>query len=483
MFDALRSRFQSLRFRLVLAGSAVFVVILLLALANNARLFDQAMTAHEDQRLVQLQALFNAALAEPLARRDVAALVPLLRDLRRDGGIDYLVLQDAQGAIIAAAGRDIAQPLPPRHESFAELPGQARRFDGAAVLRTGGRVVGRVSYGIPIGHMAELRRKLLFQSALIGWLAFIVSVILLAAVGRWLTSGLRRLHRGVAALQRGESSVKLAVSGSGEIAQLTQAFNRMAENLDERVDALQKSEARFHAIADYTFAAEAWFSPKGRLIWVNRSIERVTGYTPEECLQANNLVDLLVYERDRRYALDHALRAIEGSQGRNFEIRLTRKDGEVIWVALNWQAIYDAQGAYRGLRVSVDEIQARKEAELRLLDTVAELRRAQGLQDSYLRRSNDERARLAALLNVMRIGVLFVGTDERVTYCNSAFRRICGFADEENLTSIRAQILIERTASLRSDNVAFLRHLVRVKAEPEISAPFEIKLVDGLIIT
>lgn len=483
MFDALRSLFQSLRFQLILACSALLVVMLTVAVANNARLFDQTMTAHEDQHLAQLHLLFNNTLAGPLARRDLAALQLQLQELRQDGGIDYLVLQDQDDLILAAAGWDTAQPLPPHHASFAELPGSVSRFDGVVTLRAGDRMLGHVSYGISTDYMNEARRNLVFQSTLIGWLAFILGVILLAVIARWLTSGLRRLRHGVAALQRGESSVKLAVSGSGEIAQLTQAFNQMAQNLDERLEALQKSEARFHAIADYTFAAEAWFNPQGRLIWVNPSIERVTGYTPEECLQAKNLIALLIYERDRRFALDHALRAIEGSQGRNFETRLTRKDGQVIWVALNWQAIYDANGSYQGLRVSVDEIQARKEAELRLLDTVAELRRAQGLQESYLRRSNDERARLAALLNVMRIGVLFVDTDDRVIYCNSAFRRIFGFAEDENLTSMRAEVLIERSAGLRTDNPAFLEHLKEVEVELETSAPFEIELVDGRVIT
>ena len=252
---------------------------------------------------------------------------------------------------------------------------------------------------------------------------------------------------------------------------------------DANLLALQKCEAKLHAIANYTYAAEAWFSPTGRLIWVSPAIERVTGYTSEECLQAKNLIDLLVYERDRRFALDRALQAIEGGEGRKFETRLMKKDGQLIWVALNWQGVHDANGGYQGLRVSCDEIQARKEVELHLLDIVAELRRAQGLQESYLRRSNDERARLSALLNVMRVGVLFVDSDDRVLYCNNAFRRICGFAEEENLTSVRAEVLIERSAGLRADNLAFLEHLRVVKADVETSAPFEINLVDGRVIT
>ncbi len=249
------------------------------------------------------------------------------------------------------------------------------------------------------------------------------------------------------------------------------------------VEALEESEARFHAIADYTFGAEAWFDKRGRLIWVNRSIERLTGYSPQECLAAENIVKLLVYEKDRHYLMRHGYKAFRRGHGQNFEVRLQRKDGEVIWVALNWQAIYGKDGSHKGLRISVDEIQMRKGVELRQLETVAELRRAQGLSASYLRRSNDERARLAALLNVLHLGVLFVDSDRRVVYCNAAFRRMWGFADEENLTGVRESVLVERSAPLRLDNPAYLAHLAKVNLSHETSAPFDITLVDGRCIT
>ena len=178
----------------------------------------------------------------------------------------------------------------------------------------------------------------------------------------------------------------------------------------------KKSEARFHAIADYTYGLEAWFNPKGRLIWINRSVERITGYTPLECLLSSNLVDMLVFGKDRKPALEVALKALRGSTGDNFEVRLNHKDGSIIWTVINWQPINSPSGEYLGLRVSADEIQARKQAELKLLDNVVELRRAQALKEYYLTHSNEERSRLEALLNVMKIGVLFVDGNQRVVY-------------------------------------------------------------------
>ncbi len=330
--------------------------------------------------------------------------------------------------------------------------------------------------------MRQAGADLLWQSLAIGAVAVLLTVFLLSIVAFWLTRDLRSLQRGVAALETGESPIKLPVSSNDEIGALTRAFNRMAQTLDERVEALKKSEARFHAIADYTFGVEAWFNPQGRLIWVNRSVERVTGYTPLECLLSRDLVELMVFEKDRKHAHEVALKAVRGSTGENFEVRLRRKDGRVVWVSVNWQPIYGPNGEYLGLRVSADEIQSRKEAELKLLDTVVELRRAQALKEYYLNHSNEERLRLEALLNVMKVGVLFVDAGHRVVYCNRPFREMWGFGEEDNLTGTRDAVLVDRTAGLCADYEAYREHLADVLGRREPSTNFEIRLKDGRII-
>ncbi|MBK6630013.1 MAG: HAMP domain-containing protein [Betaproteobacteria bacterium] len=159
-------------------------------------------------------------------------------------------------------------------------------------------MVGNVHFGIDTQFLREASYRLLWQSVAIGWVAFLLTVILLALIGYWLTRTLRVLQRGRRRPgERRDYSCALPVASNDEIGVLTRAFNRMSQSLDERVEALKKSEARFHAIADYTYGLEAWFNPKGRLIWINRSVERITGYTPLECLLSSNLVDMLCSAR------------------------------------------------------------------------------------------------------------------------------------------------------------------------------------------
>ena len=483
MFDYLKGLTHSLRFRLVAAACLVLVLVLWVQVANSVRLLDDALVDMENRHLAELQVLHNASLSLPLYERDHVKLAQLVKQLGQQKGVSYVVLKDDAQHVLAAEGWDPAQSLPPPLKDFSLLPRESGRFDGMTPLRISERVVGSVHFGIDTQFLRQASYQLLWQSVAIGWGAFLLTVILLSVIGYWLTRNLRVLQRGVGALESGEATVRLPVASNDEIGVLTRAFNRMSQALDERVEALKKSEARFHAIADYTYGLEAWFNPKGRLIWINRSVERITGYTPLECLLSSNLVDMLVFGKDRKPALEVALKALRGSTGDNFEVRLNHKDGSIIWTVINWQPINSPSGEYLGLRVSCDEIQHRKEAELKLLDTVVELRRAQALKEYYLTHSNEERSRLEALLNVMKVGVLFVDGNHRIIYINNAFRDIWKLPRDENLTGLRDSSMIERTAHLREDDAAYRKHIEAMLAGADIREAFEILLQDGRIIT
>lgn len=239
--------------------------------------------------------------------------------------------------------------------------------------------------------------------------------------------------------------------------------------------------ADFNTIAETAWGIEAWFEPGGRLEWINRSIERVTGYTAAQCLECADLIDLLVYEKDRGYVLELARKAGEGGGSGSAEVRLRRKDGSLVWVAVFWRTLHDTSDS-AGLRLSAIEIQSRKEAELQLLDTVAELRRTRALQDHFLNRSNEERARLEALLDVMQLGVLFMDDDHRVLFCNKPFLRIWGLDESETLTGTREAVLFDKTAALRSDDAHFRRHVAAALSRKQLSEPYECELVDRRII-
>jgi PAS domain S-box-containing protein len=126
-------------------------------------------------------------------------------------------------------------------------------------------------------------------------------------------------------------------------------------------EALAKGEREFRAIANYTYDWENWIDPQGRLLWVNPAVERLTGYTVEECMRMPGYPLPMVHPEDRP-TLHQSLGNHGASLGHDLEFRLVRKDGQVLWAALSWQPIYDTDGTCLGQRSSVRDVSERRRA-------------------------------------------------------------------------------------------------------------------------
>lgn len=269
-----------------------------------------------------------------------------------------------------------------------------------------------------------------------------------------------------------------------EAAILSPAFGsgRATDNAS-RLHAAEEGVKLLREIAEGMHGVEAMFDLGGRLMWISPSIERLTGWTPAACVGAPDALTLLVHESDRGYCQRMAQRVADGSAGEDFEMRLLREDGRICWVACHWRLLGGERGQPVGLRMSAEDIQARKETEYKLLETVTELRRAQALRERYLTRSNDERRRLSALLNVIRLGILFMDRDHRVLYYNRAMLDIWGFPPDENLIGMRDVVLQSRIAGLIEQPEAYIEHVEGVIKTYVVSEPYEVSFRDGRIVT
>ncbi len=308
------------------------------------------------------------------------------------------------------------------------------------------------------------------------------ALIALSLARRWMQQVFDDLRDAVRASDRSGGALAGEASGWAAFDAVVSEFDRLARLRALRIGALTRQEARFRALADSTHSVEAWFDRTGALVWISRSVERVSGYSRAECLLAPSLIELMVPLKDRAQLTSLGRSALAGEGRSDFEIRIQRKDGALRWVACHWVAMKNAAGRMLGVRLSVEDIQARKDVEARLLYTVAELRRAQALTGHYLQRTEDERLRLVSLLDTLRVGILFVDRDRRVHYCNRALREMWGFSPDENLTGLRDEALIERSAALRADDTAYRLHLDAVLSRQEASQRYEIPLSDGRVL-
>ncbi|MDH3473615.1 MAG: ATP-binding protein [Rhodospirillales bacterium] len=144
------------------------------------------------------------------------------------------------------------------------------------------------------------------------------------------------------------------------------------------------SDLLFAAIANFTYDWESWIGLDGKPRWVNPAVERITGYTPEQCLAMPDYPLSLVREEDRRRIARHLRQAATGASGNDVEFAILRKDGGLRWGAVSWQTIVDDAGNSLGYRTSVRDITERKQAESELRKAHEHAERANLAKSKFL---------------------------------------------------------------------------------------------------
>lgn len=340
---------HTLRAKLLLASLLIEVLMLALLIGNSVRLIQEHLEAQTEARIVAIQLAYKTAVALPLAARDYATLRDILDGWRKAEDVLYLAVSDPQGRVLAASGRNGEQPLP--------QPGQVGDvrhvvFDVDLLNQS----YGRVHYGLSTAYIDAAKRELFAQSAGIALLEISLTLFLLSGVGYFLTRHLVLLTEASAQVAAGNYETQIDIKGKDEIAALAENFNTMTDAVRGRIAALSESEQRFRAIADYTYSWENWFGSDGRLRWVNPAVERISGYSPRECLALPDFPLSLVHPDDRELLRRQHSEALGGHTGQDLEFRINCRDGRCIWVALSWQPIWNANGDSLGYRSSIRDI-------------------------------------------------------------------------------------------------------------------------------
>ncbi|NTV10283.1 MAG: EAL domain-containing protein [Zoogloea sp.] len=344
--------FQSLRGRLVLAALTVELVMLALLIGNGVRLVEGYLRGQTTARVHAVQQAYAAALAGPLAARDYATIRDMLDAWRRAPDVRYLGVLDQDMRQVAASGWPAGEALPDALPDPTDNPQSDLRYPVDFL----GQRLGYVQFGLDTSFIAAARRELMTQGAMIAGLELILSTLLLTGTGLWLTRHLIALAGASRMIADGEYGVRSGIEGQDEVGELAHNFDRMAQAVEDRMAALSSSEQRFRAIADYTYAWENWFGTDGQLRWVNPAVERITGFRPEECYKLPDFPLALVHPQDVQAVRRRLLEARAGHSGRDMEFRISRKDGQVVWVAMSWQPIFDDKGASLGFRSSIRDI-------------------------------------------------------------------------------------------------------------------------------
>jgi diguanylate cyclase (GGDEF)-like protein len=359
-------RARSLRIKLLVASVLVEVLLLGLLLANSQRLIENNLIEQARLRTEELNPLLSAALAGPLAERDHATLVDILKASQRQDGLNYLVLFDNAGKLIASAGWVVGKPLPSLDRNItASDPDSINRYDTQTPVLLAGQQYGLLRYGLSTEFLVSAKHTLLQQSLLIAAVEVTLSVLLLGLIGAWLTRHLEQLAVASRQVAAGNLDITLPVRSQDEVGELTSAFNTMSVSVRQQITRLHQEQARLNHLLSAMNIGILFEDSQNRVMYYNPAFRRVwlipesidlTGRTTKEVMQhsAN------ILSRPDHFSR-HILQVLGTHEvSENFEIVLA--DGRVL-TQLSYP-VHDTDGRFIGrLWIYEDVTRERQTAE------------------------------------------------------------------------------------------------------------------------
>jgi|GEM_PF-2053463 len=172
--------------------------------------------------------------------------------------------------------------------------------------------------------------------------------------------------------------------------ELKKQQERLEECIVDRTRELNKALNKYQGIFENSVEGIFQLSAEGRFISCNPALANILGYDDPEVFTAmsGNILEKLFVDSKRRIELTAMMRRRQDVK--NFEVRLFRKDGLIIWASLNTRPLFDEFGVLLFVDGILQDITERKAAQRVLLENTRikrELEIAKEIQQSFLPKS------------------------------------------------------------------------------------------------
>jgi Amt family ammonium transporter len=202
------------------------------------------------------------------------------------------------------------------------------------------------------------------------------------------------------------------------------------QELRDTERSLQQAEDKYRSIFEH--AAEGIFqtTPEGRYLSANPALARIYGYaSPHDLMEGLRDIESQLYVDPGRR--DEFVRAVgETGQVTDFESRIRRRDGSVIWISENARAVRGPSGEIAYYEGMVSDVTARKRAEKAL---------------------KRERVRLKMLFEGSPQAMAFLSPEGRILDVNPAFVRLFGHGREDIVGEFNRHLIVPDELMPESD--------------------------------
>lgn len=244
---------------------------------------------------------------------------------------------------------------------------------------------------------------------------FVTAVVFLIAFffSHRIADPIRRLREHAVSLGRGELEQRIEIEGSVELQDLAASFNVMAGEINNREEALRRSEEKYRELVQNARSIILRMDLDGTITFFNEFAQAFFGFTEREVLGRNVTDTILPMAVSSGHNLKTALEAMGENPESNtgHEIESVRKNGEKVWVMWSCKSLLDGEGNLCGMLCIGTDITGRK------------------LAENALRQSEQEKA---AILGSLRyVAVEYLDPQMRVIWTNSATDQVFNRSPEE----------------------------------------------------
>ena len=340
-----------------------------------------------------------------LITEEYAEFQPYLERVAQNAHVLRALLEQGGRVVASSVSSDIGKPSP----DLADQPESYWRT--RTIVRPGGDA-GRLHVQFSTSALAAAHQKALTLGVSIA----LTGMSLVAGVGMLMGFVLtRRLEVVASAAERiagGDFSVGAHPGGHDEVAKLGQAIDRMAQEVERHLSALEASEQRFSLVVQATREGIwDWDLLNGEVLFFNR-FKEMLGYREEEIPDRYSAWMDLVHEQDRE-RVNGAIRAhLDHGAPFNIEIRMRNRGGDYQWILCQGQAVRDAGGTPVRIVGSCIDIHERKCAQ----QSLEQLGR-----------------QLQLILDSMGDGIYGVDSAGNTTLVNPAAMRMLGYSPQDLL--------------------------------------------------
>lgn len=365
--------FGTLRSRLILGVAVVHAVMMTLFIVDLAVKQRAMLLERQEEDATALAQTLATSAAGWLAANDIAGLQELVEAQRRYPGLDFAILADAGGHILAHTDRarkgQYLHDLP-EEASQVVISRRSELVDVAVPAMLGDRHVGWTRIGIDNKTSGKKLAAIVKNGIFYALAAIVIGSLVAWQLGCFITRRLYAIQQTIGRVHQGDRLARSSVSGADEAASLAGEFNAMLDTLTARDQELSESEARFRQLFDKAPLPLGLTNREGGIVAVNRRFVQTFGYSHEEVPTLSEWWQLAYPDPGYRQwvlttweaAVREASRA--GTDIESLEYQVTCKSGDVRTVVISGTAIAD------GILATFFDITERKraEAEIRTLN-------------------------------------------------------------------------------------------------------------------